>query len=75
MVDFFVCKTLSVDSEFETHLDIGKVIKMLVFHELGEVVIGDITPFDNVTPEEKMEKEHATINEVLGDLIKKEEYI
>ena len=40
---------LSIDSEFETHLDIGKVIKMLVLHELGEVVIGDITPFDNVT--------------------------
>lgn len=65
---------LSIDSEFETHLDIGKVIKMLVLHELGEVVIGDITPFDNVTPEEKLEKEHAAIKEVLGDLIKKEEY-
>lgn len=65
---------LSIDSEFETNLDIGKVIKMLVLHELGEVVIGDITPFDNITPEEKMEKEHAAIKEVLGDLIKKEEY-
>lgn len=65
---------LSIDSEFETHLDIGKVIKMLVLHELGEVVIGDITPFDNVTPEEKMRREHAAIKEVLGDLIKKEEY-
>ncbi len=65
---------LSIDSEFETHLDIGKVIKMLILHELGEVVIGDITPFDNITPEEKMEKEHAAIKEVLGDLIKKEEY-
>ena len=65
---------LSIDSEFETHLDIGKVIKMLVLHELGEVVIGDITPFDNITPEEKMEKEHAAIKEVLGELIKKEEY-
>lgn len=47
---------LSIDSEFETHLDINKVIKMLVIHELGEVVIGDITPFDNITPEEKMKK-------------------
>jgi len=65
---------LSIDSEFETHLDIGKVIKMLVLHELGEVVIGDITPFDNITPEEKMQNEHAAIKEVLGDLIKKEEY-
>ncbi len=65
---------LSIESEFEIHLDIGKVIKMLVLHELGEVVIGDITPFDNVTPEEKMKKEHEAIKEVLGDLIKKEEY-
>lgn len=65
---------LSIDSEFETHLDISKVIKMLVLHELGEVVIGDITPFDNIAPEEKMEKEHVAIKEILGDLIKKEEY-
>lgn len=65
---------LSIDSEFETNLDIGKVIKMLVLHELGEVVIGDITPFDNITPEEKMVKEHAAIKKVLGDLIKKDEY-
>ena len=65
---------LSIDSEFETHLDINKVIKMLVIHELGEVVIGDITPFDNITPEEKMEKEHEAIKEVLGDLIKKDEF-
>ena len=65
---------LSIDSEFKTNLDISKVIKMLVLHELGEVVIGDITPFDNITPEEKMVKEHAAIKKVLGDLIKKDEY-
>lgn len=65
---------LSIDSEFETNLDINKVVKMLVIHELGEVVIGDITPFDNITPEEKMKKEHEAIKEVLGDLIKKDEF-
>ena len=65
---------LSIDSEFETDLDIDKVIKMLVLHELGEVVIGDITPFDNITPEEKQQREHDAIKEVLGDLVKKEEY-
>ena len=65
---------LSIDSEFETHVDINKVIKMLVLHELGEIIIGDITPFDNVTPEEKMKIEHAAIKKILGDLIKKEEY-
>lgn len=65
---------LSIDSEFETHLDIDKVVKMLVLHELGEVVIGDITPFDSISPEEKMKREHEAIKRVLGDLIKKEEY-
>ena len=65
---------LSIDSEFETNLDIDKIIKMLVLHELGEVIIRDITPFDNITPEEKMKREHAAIKDVLGDLVKNEEY-
>ncbi len=65
---------LSIDSEFETNLDIDKIIKMLVLHELGEVIIGDITPFDNITPEEKTKREHAAMKDVLGDLVKNEEY-
>ena len=65
---------LSIDSEFETNLDIDKVVKMLVLHEIGEVLIGDITPFDNITPKEKMRIEHEAMQKVLGDLIKKDEY-
>lgn len=44
---------LSIDSEFKTSLDINKVIKMLVLHELGEVIIGDITPFDGICKEDQ----------------------
>lgn len=66
---------LSIDSEFKTDLDINKVIKMLVLHELGEVIIGDITPFDNITPEEKMQKEHEAMKEVIGNLIKQDEFL
>lgn len=66
---------LSIDSEFKTSLDINKVIKMLVLHELGEVIIGDITPFDNITPEEKMKKEHEAMREVIGDLVNQEEFL
>ncbi len=65
---------LSIDSEFETNLDINKVIKMLVLHEIGEVIIGDITPFENITPEEKAAIEHEAMEKVLGNLIKKDEY-
>lgn len=48
---------------------------MLVLHELGEVIIGDITPFDNITPEEKMKKEHEAMREVVGDLINQKEFL
>lgn len=65
---------LSIDSEFEMNLDIDRVMKMLVLHEIGEVIIGDITPFDNITPEEKMRIEHEAIRKMLGNLIKKDEY-
>ena len=53
----------------------NKVIKMLVVHELGEVIIGDITPFDNVSKEEKLRREHEAIIRVVGDLVKKDELI
>ena len=66
---------LSIDSEFKTNLDINKVIKMLVLHEVGEVIIGDITPFDNITSEEKMKKEHEAMREVIGDLVNQEEFL
>ena len=56
------------------NIDINKVLKMLTLHEIGEVLIGDITPFDNVTEEEKERIEHKAMLDVLGDLDKKDEY-
>ncbi len=66
---------IGLDSEFDFKLNIDKVIKMLVIHELGEVIIGDITPFDDITLEEKKKIEHEAIKKVIGDLVKKEELI
>ena len=66
---------ISLDSEFKFNIDLYKVIKMLVVHELGEVIIDDITPFDNVPPEVKIQKEHEAFEKIVGDLIKREELI
>ena len=66
---------ITLDSEFECNVDLNKVIKMLVIHELGEVVIGDITPFDNISQEEKLKTEHEAIKKVVGELVKKDELI
>lgn len=66
---------ISLDSEFSFDVDLSKVLKMLIVHEIGEIVIGDITPFDNVTPEEKLKIEHEAIEKVVGGLAKKDEII
>ncbi len=65
---------ISIDSEFNTGIDLNKVLKMLVLHELEEVIIGDITPYDKVTEEEKLNLGRKAVSEVLDGLIKKEEY-
>ena len=64
---------ISLNSEFKLNLDMEKVLKMLVIHEIGEVLIGDITPFDNITPEEKQRIEHQAMQKVIGDLVNKDE--
>ena len=46
---------------------------MLTIHEIGEVLIGDITPFDKITPEEKEAMEHKAMKDVIGDLVDKDE--
>ena len=65
---------IAIDSELDLDLDMGKVMKMLVLHEIGEVVIGDVTPFDNLTRDEKLRVEHKAMRRVLGDLLKGDGY-
>ena len=55
---------IGLDSEFNLGIDLNKVIKMLVIHELGEVLIPDITPFDGITKEEKKQMEHEAFKKV-----------
>ena len=62
---------ISIDSEFDFNIDLNKVIKMLVLHEIGEVIIGDITPFDGVNNKDIIE--HEAWNILLDGLVKKEE--
>ena len=43
---------------------------MLALHETEEISIGDITPYDNVTPEEKLKMGEVAVEELMGDLNK-----
>lgn len=59
---------IAMKSEFEYDIDIVKVIYMLAIHEIGETIIGDITPFQ-MSKEEKEKKEHEAVHNILDKLI------
>ena len=67
--------SIAIDSEYDFNIDLMKVIKMLVIHELEEIEIKDFTPFDKITNEEKREMGKVAVEDVLKDLAKKEELI
>lgn len=62
----------ALDSEFDFSADLDEVTSLLCIHELGEIKIGDLTPFDGITIEQKEEIEHKAVVEVLGNLTDKE---
>jgi putative hydrolase of HD superfamily len=63
---------ISIHSEY-SNVNLQKVLQMLIIHELEEIIIGDITPFDNVSDEEKNNIGENAVLEILSDLKSKEE--
>ena len=62
---------MASNSEFDYSAFIDYILITIVAHEIGEVIIDDITPFDDVTPEVKKKLEHDAMNKVLGNMLKK----
>ncbi|MDR0463424.1 MAG: HD domain-containing protein [Pseudomonadales bacterium] len=65
---------IAMDSEYDFNVDMEKVILMLAVHELEEVVIGDLTPRNNVPADEKYTMGREAVSIMLGKLVKKEKY-
>ncbi len=63
---------LAMKSEYQYDVDIMKVIYMLAIHELGETIIGDLTPFQ-IEKEEKEKLEYEAIHHILNDLLDKQQ--
>lgn len=63
---------IAMYSEYKYDLDLKKALFMLACHELEEIVIGDLTPYE-ISKEEKEEIGHKAVKEVLKSLIKKDE--
>jgi putative hydrolase of HD superfamily len=60
---------------YAPELDIGKVIRMALLHDFGEIYAGDIIPSDPVTTEQKAQIEVESITQVLGKLPLGESYV
>jgi len=64
-----------VATEMRPDLDPLKVMELGLFHEMGEILVGDITPHDGVSKEDKMDRESAAVNEVFSKLPHGQKYI
>ena len=62
---------IAMKSEYQYDVDIMKVIYMLAIHELGEIIIGDLTQFQ-ISKEEKEIIEHEAVHKILSPLIDSE---
>lgn len=51
--------------EFNIDIDLNKVLVMLLVHETEETVIGDITEFQGISPEEKMRMGQEAVESIL----------
>lgn len=61
--------TIGLESEYELDVDINKVIKMLILHELEEIIIPDYTPNSMVTREQKILQGKNAVHEISNGLI------
>ncbi|KAK3235288.1 hypothetical protein CYMTET_54499 [Cymbomonas tetramitiformis] len=52
----------------ENGYDQSKCIKLAIAHDIAEAIVGDITPHDNVSKEEKHRLELAAINKICDSL-------
>lgn len=68
-----IALAIAIES-IEKHLiDLDIVCAVLAIHEIGEIKIGDIAPYDGITLEEKEVIEHQAMKEILGNLSLKDE--
>ncbi|NJN97953.1 MAG: HD domain-containing protein [Anaerolineales bacterium] len=56
-------------------LDLIKVLRLALLHDLGEIYSGDLTPADGVSPAEKKRREAEAVVEVLAKLPDGESYL
>ena len=55
---------LEIIERRKLQLDVGKTLKMILYHEIGEIEVGDIIPADHVSLEDKYQKEYQVVKKI-----------
>jgi putative hydrolase of HD superfamily len=63
--------TMMAPSSISSKLDILKCCRMALIHDMAESLVGDITPVDPVSKEEKSRREAATMDYICTNLLGK----
>lgn len=66
---------IAMKSEYKIDVDISEAIFMLAMHETEEIVIGDITPYQGISREKKMEMGKRALKIVLEPLIQYKQFL
>lgn len=66
---------IAIESEFDEQVDLQKILTIILIHEIEEIIIGDLTPFDKTTKEEKRKMGRQAVEKVFSTLTKKYKYI
>jgi putative hydrolase of HD superfamily len=63
--------TMMAPSSLSAKLDIAKCCRMALIHDMAESLVGDITPVDPVSKEEKSRRESETMDYICTNLLGK----
>lgn len=63
---------IALHSELKLDLDLGKTLEMIAIHELEELIIGDVTPLDDIPKASLNEKARRGVMDLLKDLNQKD---
>lgn len=64
---------LSINSEYKLNLNMEKILKMLIIHELEEIIIPDYSALATISREEKREMGKKAVKKVLDGLVCQDE--
>ena len=64
-----------IAEEYRPDLNSNHVMKLGLFHEIGEIYAGDVTPLDGISLEDKLKKEQLSTQQVFSKFSNPDKYI